>query len=241
MKTVTFSSLGIDIPVSVPATVEEFNQNAKPGWTPESPENPCLDEATSNVIYRSWMAQFRPTMLHGDPDVKVQLGALQALFPDNQYLANLTPEADGLVPLPGLDDIFGMSRKGDKNEEGEVTKWTESEVTFAERIYAAQGKTADDFKDFAKLVAGLIPFDASTRARKPAAPKKTAKNYLIAADQVLATGQGAAVAAALSKILGVAVEANRESLGKAISLNEARKRAEAQKRLATELVAMVQA
>jgi len=63
--------------------------------------------------------------------------------------------------------------------------------------------------------------------------KKTGKDYLNAADQIIASGQAEQVAAALAKLLSQPVTVDRESLGKAISLNEARKRAEENKRLAT--------
>lgn len=214
----TISSLGIDVPVQVPATVEEFNQNP---WGKETGEgNPCLTEATNNILYRSWLAVFRAVFLHGqDADPK-----------------------NNVVEIPGLDEVTGVERKATKNDKGEIEEWTESELKYFQRVCAEKGKTPADFQDRANLVAASIPFDASASDRKPGLPKKTPKTYLEAADAVLAKGQGAAVAAKLTELLSPnePFQPNRDSLGKAIMLYEAKKRAEAQKQLGNELVAMVQ-
>lgn len=52
MKTKTYSSLGLNVTLSVPESVEEFDQNAKRSGA-------CLDEATNNVVYRGSLAEFR--------------------------------------------------------------------------------------------------------------------------------------------------------------------------------------
>lgn len=234
MQKQTIKTLGMEVSTMVPASVEEFNQNAMPGWTPSAPTNPCLTEATNNVLYRSWLAQFRPTFLHGNSDLKVSASVAMALFPESEYLMKVTVDGEGNIPLPGLDDILGIERKTKKNEKGEVEEWAETEGVFATRIQAPK------YQDWGNVVANLIPFDASAKVKVPVAPKKTTKAYLVAADQILAQPDKAgAVCAALGKILGITVELNRESLGKAISLNEARKRAEAQAKLAAEYTALI--
>lgn len=47
-----FRSLGVEVSVQVPATVDEFDQNAKSVGA-------CLREAVSNVVYRGVLAEFR--------------------------------------------------------------------------------------------------------------------------------------------------------------------------------------
>lgn len=52
MKQLSYKSLGIDIKLNVPETVDEFDLNAKKTGA-------CLLEATNNVIYRGSLAEFR--------------------------------------------------------------------------------------------------------------------------------------------------------------------------------------
>jgi len=52
MQTKEFSSLGLKVNLSVPSTVEEFDQNAKRVGA-------CLDEAVNNCVYRGSLAEFR--------------------------------------------------------------------------------------------------------------------------------------------------------------------------------------
>ena len=53
MKEYTVESLGVDVKVSVPSTVEEYNDLAKRG------NDAVLDDAIGNIIYRSTLARFR--------------------------------------------------------------------------------------------------------------------------------------------------------------------------------------
>jgi hypothetical protein len=52
MQTKEYSSLGLKVNISVPSTVEEFDQNAKRTGA-------CLDEAINNTVYRGVLADFR--------------------------------------------------------------------------------------------------------------------------------------------------------------------------------------
>jgi hypothetical protein len=54
MKQTEYRSLGIDVELNTPETVEEFDSLAKRA-------NACLDEATNNVVYRGMLAKFRET------------------------------------------------------------------------------------------------------------------------------------------------------------------------------------
>jgi hypothetical protein len=223
MTTKPFKSLGIEIQVPVPATHEEFNENAKGDANVDA----CLREAINNVVYRSWLAVFRPVFLHGqDAD-----------------------PANNIPAIKGIEEETGIEREATKDKDGVVEKYTETEGDYFARVCAKLGQEPSSFKELADQVAAQIPFDASASERGPMQPKKTAKAYLDAADQIIAAGadKATAVAAALQKILteagnkGIVVEATRESLGKAISLNEARKRAEENKKLAGQYTAMVEA
>ena len=54
MKQTEYRSLGIDVKLNTPETVEEFDSLAKRA-------NACLDEATNNVVYRGMLAEYRET------------------------------------------------------------------------------------------------------------------------------------------------------------------------------------
>lgn len=54
MKQTEYRSLGLDIKLNTPETVDEFDGLAKRA-------NACLDEATNNVVYRGMLAEYRET------------------------------------------------------------------------------------------------------------------------------------------------------------------------------------
>jgi hypothetical protein len=59
-------SLGLILNVSVPSSVQEFDQLGKR-------EGACLDEATNNVLYRSVLAEFRDTFCEKiEADTKIE-------------------------------------------------------------------------------------------------------------------------------------------------------------------------
>lgn len=97
----------------------------------------------------------------------------------------------------------------------------------------------DENKDKVLLLIGEgVPFDASQVEREAPQPKKTGKAFLEAADSLIKAGQGEVTAAKLAKILGTEVTSDRESLGKAIQLWDARKRQEEKKQLAAKVSAL---
>jgi len=55
MKTKTYKSLGLNVNLSVPETVEEFDTNAKRIGA-------CLEEATNNCVYRGSLTEFRSNL-----------------------------------------------------------------------------------------------------------------------------------------------------------------------------------
>ena len=54
MKQTEYRSLGLDIKLNTPVSVDEFDTLAKR-------VNACLDEATNNVVYRGMLAEYRET------------------------------------------------------------------------------------------------------------------------------------------------------------------------------------
>lgn len=247
MQTKKFSSLGLEINLNVPSTVEEFDQNA--GKT-----GACLDEAINNVVYRGMLAEYREALLHGLPEVKDAAG-------------NITRPA-----IDGLETITGIERptKEVKNADGstktrKVTNPDGTETVEPVLVYADPGKTESDFLEFvcaqkgwtspeakkaniqplADKIAAALVFDAKASERKPTAPKTLGKDYKVAAERVFANGNLDKALAAIgsqSKAVVTLVEEptdtaseeykaarakNVESLGWAIKANEDWKRAQA--------------
>jgi len=113
----------------------------------------------------------------------------------------------------------------------EDENWKDSEGLVFKKALLHAKRTAESFQELAQTIADGIVFDPTARARGAGSPKKIAKVYLEAADAIIAQNKAEAVAEKLSGLLGVAVAADKESLARAISANEARKRAEAQAKM----------
>lgn len=208
MKTKEYSSLGLDVPLSVPDSVQEFDLNAKR-------DGACLEEAVNNVVYRSALAEFREVFLHGRKEVK---------------------DSNGNTTAPGIDGVeqtTGISRKSvekeltSKDEDGKpkvVDVYDESEAVYFRRVcaqLAADRKQPLDeiiksFQPLASAVAASIKFDASAEARQPSGPKKLPKSYLEAAKKVIDAGKGDHVAALLKESLGREVTVSVEGLAAAM-------------------------
>ena len=163
MKKVKYSSLGLDIELSVPATVEEFDTNAKR-------QGACLEEAINNVVYRGSLAEFRDIFLHGRKEEKNAEGKVV------------------VTAIKGIDDITGIPRKeipvmkdGKQvvRDGSPVTIYDpeDSEAKYFKRVLAQLGKEASAFQDHANAVAAALTFDASATEKKPAGPKKLAQKY----------------------------------------------------------------
>lgn len=197
---------------TVPDSVEEFDKLAKEAGA-------ALREAIRNVLYRSTLAEFRDTYLHGAEEEK---------------------DKDGNVirgVVIGLDKQVGMERKtritkpAVVDAEGKITTeatevWDETEDVFFERI-VADLVTRKDYPTIEAAIVGLQPgaqavldgiaFDPSKRERKSAGPKKTPELYLKTADSVIAaTGSVEAAASKVGAKLGITIEATREALAAAI-------------------------
>lgn len=57
MKRIQVSSLGFDLSREVPSSVDEYNALAP------KRDNPCLEDAVANILYRSTFARFRDSFL----------------------------------------------------------------------------------------------------------------------------------------------------------------------------------
>lgn len=188
MVTKQYRSLGFDINLEVPETVDEFNKNA---WKAETGEgNPCLTEATANVIYRGSLAEFRDTFLHGKPEEKDDKG-------------NVISAA-----IKGVEETTGISRNTEevKGKDGKVrmkdgepvTAYTESQDKYFDRVlatlvkenkFASEETARESFKTLADEVAKSIKFDAAARERAAAGPKKLPAKYKLTAARLIANGK----------------------------------------------------
>ena len=179
MKTAKYSSLGLDVNLSVPETVEEFDQNAgKPGA--------CLSEATNNVVYRGSLADFRYHFLHG-----VDQKEIDADKDHKQFV-------EGTTPIQGVEALTKIERKTvpvlDKagkpvvrdGVEVETFDPEDSEAKYFKRVLAETKTEATAYQSVADAVAKALVFDASASERKSGLPKKLAAKYKLSAGQLLA-------------------------------------------------------
>lgn len=213
MKTQIVSSMGLQVPIQVPESVEEFELNAGGGVTPKV--GSCLAEATLNIVYRCSLAEFRSSFSDA---IENETGIERKTEPTGKK-KKVKTVVDGV----------------ETETEEDILRYAETESVYFNRVQAETKKKAEDFKDLANKIASEIKFDASATERVPTGPKKTPKVYLDAASTLIAANQASQVAANLSKILGVTIGADLESLGKGIQQYEAKKRAEEQKNLANKL------
>lgn len=202
-----YRSLGFTVEISTPSTVEENDQLAgKPGAT--------LESGVDNVVYRG--------------------GTCLPLF--RERLAEEIEKATGIkrnfevVMTREVKDAQGNITKASepkKDADGnEVTRWTESEQEYLNRILAQTGRSLESFADQAAIAAKDMVYDPKAKERSEAGPKTPPKGVYEQVDALIAAGRATEIATALTTILGRQVEADRESLARAIhedQLNEIRK------------------
>lgn len=152
----------------------------------------------------------------------------------NKVWSKLNVESEVFAPLAQLV-VDGVQTK---DGEGNLVIPDDRRNRLAAIITSLSGDL-EVLEEVAGIIGTGIAFDASATPREPAQPKKTAKVYLDAAAKLIADGHGEMVAAKLSQILGQTFTPTQESLGKAIQLHEAKKRAEAQKQIAANYAALV--
>lgn len=194
MTTKVFNSLTLDVTLSVPSTVDEFDKLAKKPGT-------CLSEAVNNVVYRSILNELRDTFLHG-----------RAAIPAVAATAT-TPAQPGLAGIRGLDDITGISRKETAavDKDGKPRKdskgvpimvYDENEAVFFKRVCAQKGWTTPELvkqncQALMDTVAAAMVFDPAASERQPAGPKKLPQIYRDSAANILSKADLATVQAKL--------------------------------------------
>jgi hypothetical protein len=170
METKEFNSLFVKVPIQVPSTVTEFDDNAKRAGA-------CLGEAINNVVYRSVLNDFRDLLIHGRE-------------------ASKPGETPVVEAVDGLETYTGISRKTEKKTVGkkEVEVYSETESEYIKRVCAAKAWDLDnptELQQFATEIAKHLVFDASATVAAPKGPKKLPEDYLQAAQRILTKGNQA--------------------------------------------------
>jgi len=156
MKIVTFESLGLNVNLNVPADVAEYNALAP------ARENAVLQDAISNVVYRSSLASFRKEFV-------------LALSKETNI-----PRQTKEVPA-GKPDAAGVQK----------TKLVpdETEKDYVDRVIAslalAEAKTEDEirarFQPLADSIAAKLKFDPSEDVSEGVAKKPTKESIALVA------------------------------------------------------------
>lgn len=180
-------SLSFDLVVQVPSTTDEF---IALGGDP-------LKEAINNVLYRSYLAEFRDRFIER---VQNSTGIKRKVIPGK-------PKKDG---TPGKD-AWGESEgkyldRVCAEEEVELDTFAELVSTAQNGGYVPDGET--------ETLEPLV-FDPK-KSERESGPKVPAKTYLTAAQQVIDAGNATVVSANLSKILGRTVADDKDSIANAI-------------------------
>jgi len=196
MKTTTIQSLGLNLNISVPESVEEFDQNAKKAGA-------CLNEAINNILYRGVLADFRSLFCE-----KVE----------EAYGVERQTKDTGRTKK--VKDANG------KETEESIFVYSESEAKFIDRVIASKGLTREALQPLADAVLSakdengnlIIAFDASATEKKVSGPKKLAQKYTDAAKTLLADGKAEAFNKKLEKAGIVAFTATEDAEKNVIDL-----------------------
>ncbi len=211
MQPVEVKSLGFKLTKATPSSVEEFDTMAKESGA-------ALREAVRNVLYRSTLADFRNSFLHGSDEER-----------DGDTVVR--PAIEGLDKITGIERKTKIVKPEVKDEAGKVTQeqveaWNETEDDYFSRVMAElavrDGKTAEavqlEYLEAAQAVLDAIPFDPSKTERKSAGPKKVPATYLEVAKEIVnATGSIENAVAAFERKTGTSgVPVTLEGLAKAV-------------------------
>ena len=200
MKQDKFSSLGFDLMFNVPATVEEYNENAKNA-------DGCRRDAVLNVVYRGQMPDFRYMFLHGDEKLGIK----------------------GIEELTGIEREFESRELKTLEADGSkktVDTFTESEAKYWNRVKATlikNGEFANEtelmahFQPSAQEIADKCVFDASETEAKVRKPKTASKENTAIAQKYVDQGKGDKLAALLSTKLGRTITADVPTLALAMA------------------------
>jgi phage FluMu gp28-like protein len=152
MKAFAFTSAGLSGTVSIPETVEEFNALAKR-------EGACLDEAVSNVLYRSVFNDFREDVV------------------------------DAIVAAYGIPQktVDHPTKKKEDGSPEQVVDPKDSGARYINRAAAELGVAVTEFQNIANEVCKKLTFDPSQRERKAKSSEPT-RTDLDTADGLIAQG-----------------------------------------------------
>jgi hypothetical protein len=211
MKSQLVKTLGYQISVQVPESVQEFDRLAKA-------EGTCLEQANRNVIYRSVLAEFRSLFC----DALESATKISRKTKDTGKVRKVKQEAaDGTIT---------------ETEEA-IVVWAETEAEFEDRVVQTLARDENlspeaiksRFQALADKLAATLPFDPSESEKTPAGPKKVSAAVTAVAQKIIDAGRAEAVAANLSTKLGIPVEPTLESLARAVAEDQRRKRLEMEK------------
>jgi len=196
MKQHIADSLGFDVMVQVPETVEEFDSLA-------GRSGACLEEATDNVIYRGVLAEFRSKLvdaLEKDTSFPIEREQKKNAKGEPQFDKDQKP-------------ILVVSES-----EGAYKKRLQAHLGLDDDAFAAR------FAPLAQQVAQGIKFDPKATERKPKTPPKTyleAARSILAQG-----GTYEKAAGKLGAELNREVPATEEGVAFALQEREARRRAQ---------------
>lgn len=188
MQTKTTKSLGLEVPIQVPATIEEY----------ASLGGDALGDAIDHVIAHSYLTDFRDRFcerLENFTEVK------RATKPGNK-------KKDGTLG----EDVWAES---EGKYVDRVLAETETEIEAYQELVAIAQAGGYTPAGASKPLDALV-FDPKASEGGSAGPKVPAKTYLNAAQQVIDAGNATVVAANLSKILSREVTPEKESIAGAI-------------------------
>jgi hypothetical protein len=178
---------GLTVNVPVAGSVADFDRLAKK-------EGACLAEANRNVTYRGTSAVARRLLCEA---IEKETGIVR------EKIVSSTKEV--------TDEDGNVSTE-------DVMDWAPQHKTEKKYFDAVCAEKDCELSAFSHLIGDIeaqLVFDPSERESN-AKPKKLAKMYYDAADTIIEQGAGDQVADALSAELGHSVDADRESLAKAI-------------------------
>jgi hypothetical protein len=201
MKQELYDSLGFEVPVSVPSTVEEYNTLA-------GREGACLSDANDNTVYRGVLNDFRDKLVTA---LEKETGL--AIEREQKKNAKGEPQFD-----KDKNPILVITEA-----EGAYIKRLKAHLQLDDEAFVAK------FAPIAAQVATTLKFDPKAAERKAKVPPKTyleAADSIVAQG-----GSFEKAATKLGTELGETVPATRDGVAFALQKREARRRAEAIKDL----------
>lgn len=157
MTSKKYMSLGVEVNVPVPSDVAEFDLNAKR-------VNACLDEAIDNVVYRSYLADFR-NLFCEVVETSTSIARKTKVVKKGDKEVEVWDETEG-------EYIRGIrATKGWEDDNSALQLIAEAVLTTVN----ADGKL-------------VLLFDASASERKQTGPKKLAIAYKEAAQRIFTNG-----------------------------------------------------